>query len=157
MASKPPREWLVRLLGAAVGATLVRLFMPPVVRGYAFVIGLSAFLTWLWWDSHRSNRDLADHLNRLDERKREYRRAKEADRSSVQKAPAADKKPSTLTPADDSGSMTKGTDPSPQRNPPEEPSIEVEKPVPFPFRVGGGVIYPEPTKENPHPYPIHTE
>jgi hypothetical protein len=157
MASKPPCEWLIRLLGAVVGATLVRLFIPPVVRGFAFVIGLSVFLMWLLGDSHRGNRHLAEHLDRLEERKREYRRANEANRPSVQKAPAAHKKPSTPTPAGDPGSMTKGTDRSLQRNPPEESSIEAEKPVPFPLRVGGGVIYPEPTKENPHPYPIHTE
>jgi hypothetical protein len=157
MASKPPREWLVRLLGAAVGATLARLFMPPEVRGLVFVIGIPAFLIWLWWDTHRSNRDLAEHLDRLQKRKREYRQAKEAARPFVQKARAADNKSSTPTPAGDSGSMSKGTDPSLQRNPPEEPSIEAEKPVPFPSRVGGGVIYPKPTEENPHPYPIHTE
>lgn len=88
MPSKPPREWLVRLLGAAVGATLARLFMPPEVRRFVFVIGIPAFLLWLWWDTRRTNRDLAEHLGRLEKRKREYRQAKEAARASVQKAPA---------------------------------------------------------------------
>ena len=88
MPTKRPRRWLLWLLEAAVGAALARFFMPPDVRRLLIVIGIPAFLIWLWWDSRRDNRDLADHLDRLETRKKEYRRAKQSAAASAHRPPA---------------------------------------------------------------------
>jgi hypothetical protein len=79
-----PRTWLVRLFGLVFWIAVIRFFVPEKVRAVGFLVGLGAFVVWLIWDTRREKRELAQHLEKLEDRKRASRRAKEAARSGSQ-------------------------------------------------------------------------
>jgi threonine/homoserine/homoserine lactone efflux protein len=79
MPIKPPRRLLVSILWIALGAGLSRV-VPPEFKRAILLVGIPSFLVWLGWDTYRSKRELAAHLERLEKRKKENREAKENSR-----------------------------------------------------------------------------
>lgn len=81
---KAPRpgfvHWLFVVTYLAIYKFLIEPHVTPVLRWLVISVGLAVFLVWLARDSWRSKRDLAKHLQDLEERKKANRMRKEAER-----------------------------------------------------------------------------
>jgi type VI protein secretion system component VasK len=87
---KAPRPGLVHWLFVAVYLALYKFFVEPYVtpvrRWIVIGVGVVVFLAWLARDSWRTKRDLAEHLQNLEQRKQANRLRKEVERSNRQRS-----------------------------------------------------------------------